>query len=253
MYGTRTIPNINKERTNASTTTLMVSYTFAEDLGFSVILPYQTILNEKVLFRGQYKHQYDGGKYFRETHGFGDIIFMLSKRFTTPFSLTVTGGFKLSNGNINAVDIYDQRFSDNLQISTGTVDPIFAVYSDRTIGPLVASGGVYTRIVLRENIYGYRYGNELNVVSELHYNQNELWFAGIQGHYLLTTRDSYQYGKIARERGGKWLYINPKFGIKLTEEFHVETQLTFPVYQNVNESQLTSKSALTVTGSYHWN
>ncbi|MFQ6604683.1 MAG: hypothetical protein ACE5D8_03915 [Fidelibacterota bacterium] len=231
---------------------LLLSYTFLRNWGLTVVVPYQSVLNEKILFRGQYDEQYDGGKYFREAKGIGDIFFLVSRSFSFYLPVTLSAGIKLSNGSINAVDIYDKRISDNLQIGSGSIDPLLAIYVNQFAGSWVLSGGLYTKISLRENIYGYQFGNELNGLLEGNFVAADDWYGGLQLHYLFTTRDRYEYGKIARDRGGRWLFVAPRFGIHITDELDVEAQFHLPVYQNVNESQLTSDYALTLSLAYRW-
>jgi hypothetical protein len=104
----------------------------------------------------------------------------------------------------------------------------------------VASGGIFTRISNGENIYGYRYGNEIQTLVNLDYIENPLIFGGVQFSYLLTTRDYYEYGKVTRDRGGKSLFFTGKLGIRGTDRLDFEITIQIPVYQNLNESQLTS-------------
>ena len=74
LYGTDPIPNYNKERTLNSSITLIANYGITDYFWITGYLPYKDIVNEKVLFRGQNLNQYDGGKYFREAYGIGDIV-----------------------------------------------------------------------------------------------------------------------------------------------------------------------------------
>ena len=73
-YGDRFIPNYNKERTNNSSLTIISSYGITDHFTISAFFPFRYILNKKVLFRGQNPNLYNGGKYFRESYGLGDVI-----------------------------------------------------------------------------------------------------------------------------------------------------------------------------------
>lgn len=243
LYGTRRIPNINRERTNNTTTSLYLNYGISERFGLTVVFPYRTVTNEKFLFRGQNKDQYDGGKYIRHATGLGDVVVLLNYAPPLPRampSLLISAGVKLANGSITAKDKYGKRFSDNLQIGSGSVDPLFAVSFLQPVSTFELSGGVFTRITTRENIFGYKYGNELHGLLSLDYTAHELFYGGIRANYLLTTRDYYEFGKVTRERGGKWLYVAPRVGIKLLDNLDFEVAVPVAAYQNVNESQLTS-------------
>ena len=74
IYGTRAIPNYNKERTINSSLTLITNYGVTDQFSLTAFFPVRYILNEKVLFRGQNQNQYAGCKYFRESYGLGDVI-----------------------------------------------------------------------------------------------------------------------------------------------------------------------------------
>ncbi len=256
LYESDPIPNINRERTNNSTATFLIRHSISDNFSIIALVPYRSILNEKVLFRGQNPHQSFGGKYFRESGGIGDIILLTSFRLNALNFLpnaVFSAGLKLANGEINAVDVYDERISDNLQVGTGSIDPIASLYISKQLSSFILSAGIFTRISGSENIYGYKYGNELHFLSDIDYTENDLWFGGLQLRYLLTTRDYYEYGKVARDRGGKWLYASPKIGTKITEKLNLELSTSFPLWQFVNESQLTSQYQIQLNTVYRFN
>ena len=255
IYGTSSIPNYNKERTDNSTTTLIVSAGITDKISVSTFIPYRYILNEKVLFRGQYHNQYEGGLYSRESYGIGDIIVQMNYQFDLfngRFPILVGSGLKLANGKINSKDIYDERINDNLQVGSGSIDPIFSIYTNEPFGSFMVSSGLFTRISARENIYGYKYGNELHGLANVDFIGSDYFFGGIQLYYLLSTRDTYEYGKIARDRGGESIYISAKLGIKLTDDFDLELIMQNPIHQNLNESQLTSSNSIQIGTLYRF-
>ena len=185
---------------------------------------------------------YDGGKYFRESYGLGDVILQARVQKTlfksTPLILGL--GVKLSNGKINMTDQFGERISDNLQVGTGTVDPILSLYTSKSIQHYILSGGIFARITNGENIYGYRYGNEIQTLINLDYIESPLIYGGIQFSHLFSTRDYYEYGKVARDRGGRNYFATGKIGTKVTDQLDFEMTLQIPVYQMLNESQLVS-------------
>lgn len=242
IYGSKSIPNYNKERTNSSSLTFITNYGVTNQFSLTAFFPFRYILNEKVLFRGQNDNVYHGGKYFRETYGLGDIILQARYQFLIlhQYPLVVSAGVKLGNGKINGTDEYDDRISDILQVGTGTVDPVFSIYTSKDVSKFVLSGGVFTRITNGENIYGYRYGNELQTLINLDYVDNQLLYGGIQFSHLLTTRDYYEYGKVTRDRGGQSYFITGKLGTRASDQIDFEMTIQVPLYQHLNESQLTS-------------
>ena len=65
-------------------------------------------------------------------------------------------------------------------------------------------------------------------------------YGGIQFSHLFSTRDYYEYGKVARDRGGQNYFITGKLGTKATDRLDFEMTMQIPVYQMLNESQLVS-------------
>lgn len=256
LYGTRSIPNINRERTNSTTAAIFANYGFSNKFSLTAVLPFHAITNEMVLFRGQYQEQYDGGKYVRHTTGLGDIVIMLNyamPRLPILPKIRVSGGVKLANGSIDSKDKYGMRFSDNLQLGSGSIDPIFAIFLSEKVNKWIFSGGILTRISSRGNVYGYKYGNELHGIMGLDYTGNELFHAGMRFSYLLTTRDFYQFGEMTRERGGKWLSLAPKLGLNFWDDLDIEVSIPVAVYQDVNESQLTSSYLIEISAGYRFS
>ena len=194
------------------------------------------------MFRGQNPNLYNGGKYFRESYGLGDVLLQarIQRTFFNEIPIVLGIGVKLSNGKINMTDEFGERISDNLQVGTGTVDPILSIYSSQDIKRLVLSGGIFTRISTGENIYGYKYGNEIQTLINLDYIENHLLYGGLQVSHLLSTRDYYEYGKISRDRGGESYFLTWKIGTKATDNLDFEMTLQMPLHQNLNESQLVS-------------
>lgn len=255
MYGTGPIPNINQEVTTMSTVSVFASYGVTEWFGAAVVIPFRSITNDKILLPGQYDNQYQGGTYIRHAAGLGDVVLMMN--FAPPLpealpGLLFSAGVKLANGSTHAVDEYGNRFADLLQVGSGSLDPIFSVSLSRAFDNLFLSGMLFTRIISRENVYGYKYGNEFQGIFSMEYMHGEKVIAGLSLNHVHTARDYFQYGKIARKRGGTWLYLAPKLGIRATENLSLEARLPLPVYQNVNESQLTSDYQLHVGATYHF-
>lgn len=252
-YGSRAIPNVNRERTDNATTTLFASLGVTGHIGLALAVPFRSVTNEKVLLRGQNPNQYAGGKYVRNASGLGDIVVMLN--YAPLHSAGFPGinfgiGLKLANGSVDAKDQYGERFSDNLQIGSGSVDPILAINGFHRFENLTVSAGVFTRITSRQNIYGYKYGNELHASLSLEYESGDRLYGGVSLKNLITSRDRYQYGQITRERGGKWMYLSPELGFNVLDNLSVEFHLPIVVFQNVNESQLTSDYLVELSTSY---
>ena len=193
------------------------------------------------------------GKYVRHASGLGDILAMLN--YAAPPAAGLPGvnfgvGLKLANGSVDAKDRYGERFADNLQIGSGSVDPVFALNVHHRFETISVTAGVFTRITSRQNIYGYKYGNELHASLSLEYAGEGWLYGGVSLKNLITSRDRYQFGQITRERGGKWMYLSPELGVNVLDNLSIEFHLPIVVFQNVNESQLTSDYLIELSTSY---
>ena len=255
LYGTESIPNINRDRTNNTVVAMYARYGFSDRFSLTAVFPYRRVTNEKVLFRGQNPDQYEGGRYVRHTSGLGDIIFMLNYLLPMPAwapQMVLSGGVKLANGDIDAKDKYGTRITDILQIGSGSVDPVLRFTLAQDVRALVLSAGILTRISSRANVYGYKFGNELQSFLALDYPTGDPFYGGLRLSYLQTSRDHYQYGDITQKRGGSWVYLAPRVGIFLLDNLAFDISIPVAVYQNVNESQLTAPFQIEITASYRF-
>ncbi|MFQ6607359.1 MAG: transporter [Fidelibacterota bacterium] len=243
--------NPNHERTNNSAYMFYLNYSLSNNFSVEALVPWQIVTNEKILFPGQYSHQPQGGKYVRHAQGMGDVVIMGRYQFNIKMAqLSVGLGVKLATGDSEAMDDFGVRISDNLQIGSGTVDPVFLIFSAYPGNKWLFLGNLFSRIPLRENIYGYQYGAESHVNLGVNYDLSDLIFLRGNLNGIFTSRDKYQYGEPEFSRGGRWLYFIPGLGIRLTRMLTMDLQYPFPVYQYVNESQLIPTDLMTVNLSY---
>jgi hypothetical protein len=256
QFGKDPIPNINREQTWLNSGSLFASYGVTEGLSIAAVVPFRNVTNDKYLFPGQHEDQYEGGKYTRHSAGVGDVVVLINfvPKFLVKLPGTViTVGMKLATGSIHAVDRFGTRFSDLLQLGTGSNDPIFSISSTQSWNKLSVTGSFFTRITMQENPYGYKYGDEFQTVLGADYQHNARFFSGFSFNYVFTTRDTFGYGKVARKRGGEWFYFAPRFGMNLKENLSLEMRIPIPLYQNVNESQLVSDYQIQFGTSFHFN
>ena len=245
--------NINKERTKITTYSIYLSYGITEQFSLEAIIPFRLVTNEKILFHGQYSHQPNGGKYIRDADGFGDVV--LIGRYFIPelfdeFQFAVGAGLKLATGDTEAEDIYGQRFSDNLQIGSGTLDPVFTIFAAKPNKNWLTTASALVRISLQENIYGYKYGNEFHLSGGVNYSTSELLFLKNRLNYIYTDRDTYQFGEPAQSRGGQSIYYTPGIGIRAPNGLVFNFEYPIAIYQKVNESQLMSDGFLMLNLNY---
>ncbi|HCR18973.1 MAG TPA: hypothetical protein DIU35_15945 [Candidatus Latescibacteria bacterium] len=256
QFGMDPIPNINKEQTWLNSGSLFASYGVTEGLSIAAVVPFRNITNDKYLFPGQHEDQYEGGKYTRHSAGMGDIVLLVN--FVPNILLKLPGtvitvGIKLATGSVHAVDQYGTRFSDLLQLGTGSYDPVFSISSTQSWNNLSVTGSFFTRFTMQENPYGYKYGDEFQTVLGTDYQHSSRFFGGVSLNHVFTTRDTFGYGKVARKRGGKWFYMAPRFGFNLKDNLSLEARIPIPLYQNVNESQLVSDYQIQFGTSYHFD
>ena len=89
-------------------------------------------------------HQPEGGKYVRHSQGFGDALVMGRYQLNhKKVHMALAAGIKLASGNANATDLYGTRIPDNLQIGSGTVDPVFALFGAYTGMNWIVHGNIF--------------------------------------------------------------------------------------------------------------
>lgn len=187
----------------------------------------------------------------RHSEGFGDALVMGRYQLShKKVHVALAAGVKLASGNSNATDLYGVRIPDNLQIGSGTVDPVFALFGAYSGMNWIFHGNIFSRTPLRENIYGYKYGVETHANLGFNYDFSDLFFIRSHINFINTSRDRYQYGELDFGRGGVWLYFVPGLGIRVTDLITVDFQYPLPIYQFVNESQLVPSNLLTINFSY---
>ena len=228
-----------------------LNYGVSNNFSLEALIPWQAVTNEKILFTGQSSHQPEGGKYVRHSQGFGDALVMGRYQLDhKKVHMALAAGIKLASGNANATDLYGTRIPDNLQIGSGTVDPVFALFGAYTGMNWIVHGNIFSRIPLRENIYGYKYGLETHANMGVNYDLSDLIFLRSHVNVINTSRDRYQYGELDFSRGGLWVYFVPGLGIRVSETITIDLQYPLPIYQFVNESQLVPSDLLTMNFSY---
>ncbi len=248
QYEDRSAPNPNYEKTANTTWVFYLNYGLSEKLFIEGLLPWRKVVNNKFT--------YETRQFIRTTFGFGDAILMGKYRFTIFdewLQGTIGAGVKLATGMLEEPAPDGARISDNLQIGSGTVDPVFSLYLAHFSlnRKWLFSGNIITRISSGDNIYGYKYGNEMQTSFGINYDYSDKILLQSSFEFIYTMRDTDQYGfRVKRERGGKWLYWTPGMGIRLSDMLLMDIQYPITVYQFVNESQLVSDGFLRINLIY---
>ena len=250
QYNSRSAPNPNYEKTVNSTLIYFLNYGLTENLAIEALLPWRKVVNNKFT--------YNSRQFIRMSHGYGDAIIMGKYRFAflEDFAaVTIGAGLKLANGKLEEPDETGNRISDNLQIGSGTIDPVLSLYGSHTSTnlKLLTWLNIIARISTDENIYGYKYGNEIQTSMGMNYDLSDKLFLSSSIELIYTLRDTDQYGyRVKRERGGKWLYWTPGVSLRIRRDFVLDFQYPIAIYQYVNESQLISNGFLRMSLSYDW-
>ena len=249
--GTQPISNPSNERTTSEITALFLNYSITDKFSIETVLPWRRIVNSKIsIVTGS------EGTYIRETSGFSDAIILFKYSdyfFDDQILATFASGLKLATGSVTDLDEDGKVISETLQVGSGTVDPLFSLFLGYPSGRWLYSGSLFTRISVYENIRGYKYGNEFHGRVSVNYDQSDALFFKAGFETVLTKRDTHQYGEPESQRGGKWAYVVPGFGIRFSNNFILDIEYPWTIYYNVNESQLVPDGFLRLSLFYDWS
>ncbi len=251
-----------------------ITYGLSENITFNALIPYKYVYNtreidsslvsgtEGVIFTDR-----------RGSQGLGDIIVMsylrlnfgdlmkfedeewatgddgyddyigkgakmyAGRRQGAAFALAL--GLRLPTGNTDVTDKNGQRLADDLQLGSGTMDPIFGLlYHQRYYRFGWGLSGLY-RISSQENIHHYQYGNEAVAAAYVSYrvNRNLEWVNQLNGNWL--GRDMLN-GVDATNQGGSVMFYTPSLIYVGANNVTVQASAEVPVYRDFNEQQLSS-------------
>jgi len=245
-------PNPSNERTTSEIASLFLSYSVNDKFSVEGVFPWRKIVNSK----NNIDDDFPTGIRIRETSGFSDVIllFKYSDYFFDDQVLATFGiGSKLATGSVTDIDNDEKIISETLQLGTGAVDPLFSFFLGYPRGKWLLSGSLFSRISVYENIRGYKYGNEFHGRMSVNYDKSDALFLKGGLETVLTERDTHQYGEPEIERGGKWAYAVPGFGIRFKNNFILDVEYPWTIYYNVNESQLVPDGFLRLNLFYDWS
>ena len=249
--GTLPISNPSNERTTSEIYALFLNYSVTDKFSVETVLPWRRIVNSKISIVPESE-----GTYIRETNGFSDVIllFKYSDYFLDDQILaTFASGVKLATGSVTDLDEDDKVISETLQVGSGTVDPLFSLFVGYPSGKWLFSGSLFSRLSVYENIRGYKYGNEFHSRISVNYDKSDALFIKAGLETVFTERDTHQYGEPESQRGGKWAYVVPGFGIRFLNNFILDVEYPWTIYYDVNESQLVPDGFLRLNLFYDWS
>jgi hypothetical protein len=174
--------------------------------------------------------------------GYDDYItdgpsFYAGRRQGPVFALAL--GVRLPTGNTDVLGKDGNRLPDELQLGTGTMDPIAGLlYHQRYYRIGWGLSGLF-RMASQENVHHYEQGSELIGTAYLSYRLNRSleWVNQLNGNWL--GRDM-RNGVKMQNSGGSVLFYTPSLIYVGAKNVTVQASAEIPVYRNFNEQQLSS-------------
>jgi hypothetical protein len=169
----------------------------------------------------------------------GNWVFALSNEYAGRrqgpiFALAL--GARLPTGRTDAVDTRGVRLPDNLQLGTGTTDPLAGLlYHQRYYRLGWGLSGLY-RMWSKENINHYQWGNEIIAAAYLSYrlNRNLEWVNQCNGNWM--DHDTYNGARVPN-RAGTVLFYTPSLIYVGAKNVTPQASAEIPVYRDFHESQ----------------
>lgn len=277
---------VNSERTVTLNNTLAfdLSYGVSENITLNAIVPYKYVYNtreiDSALVAGT------PGIFFsdrRGSQGLGDVILMsylrikfgdlirfgdeyyptgddgydeyirrgpstyAGRRQGASFALAL--GLRLPTGSTTTLDENGNRLPNELQLGTGTLDPILGLlYHQRHFRLGWGLSGLY-RFSPSENIHHWAPGEEIVASAYLSYrlNRNLEWVNQLNGDYL---GKSQSRGQAVEGTGGSVLFYTPSLVYVGAKNFTLQASGEIPVYRNFNDVQLSSSYVINLRTAF---
>ncbi|MBI5867558.1 MAG: hypothetical protein HZB43_04610 [candidate division Zixibacteria bacterium] len=283
--GSKETTNSSNSFTLNNTLALDVTYGLSDNITLNAIIPYKYVFNtrrvDSALVSGS------EGIFFtdrRGSQGLGDIVIMsylrihfgrlirfgdeyypsgddgyddyiasgpneYAGRHQGPiFALAL--GARIPTGKTDIADSRNQRLPDNLQLGTGTMDPIGGIlYHQRYYRLGWGLSGLY-RLSSKENIYHYQWGNEIVGSAYLSYRLNRsLEFVNqFNGNWMDT--DTYNYVRVPNA-GGTVVFYTPSLIYVGAKNMTLQASAEIPIYRDFASSQLMSDYIINVRTSFN--
>lgn len=282
--GTKEVSNSTNSFTLNNTLALDITYGLSENITLNAIIPYKYVFNTRRVDSSLVSGT--EGIFFtdrRGSQGLGDIVLMsylrihfgqlvrfgdeyyptgddgyddymsagpneyAGRRQGPVFALAI--GARLPTGKTDIADSRNQRLPDNLQLGTGTMDPIFGLlYHQRYYRLGWGLSGLY-RLSSKENIYHYQWGNEIVGSAYLSYRLNRSleWVNQFNGNWM--DRDTYNYARVPTA-GGTVVFYTPSLIYVGAKNMTLQASAEIPIYRDFASSQLMSDYIINVRTSF---
>lgn|GEM_PF-6360669 len=283
-------PNLERMFTSNNTLAFEAVYGVSKNISLSVLIPFKNIQNtsvaDSVVLLGLSEESPRFFNYSRGSRGLGDVIVMTyfradlgnllrfgdeyypaseddydnyfdaeprmyaGKRQGPVLALAV--GLRLPTGKNDIRDEFGKRLPDDLQLGTGTMDPIVGLlYFQRKFRLGWGLSGLL-RISSQENIYHYQWGSEFIASGYFSYRLTKKleWI----NHFNLTYlgRD-YDEGHAVTNRGARMLMMAPSLIYEAPGGVTLQATAQVPLYRDFNEIQLSSDYIINLRTSYSFD
>lgn len=272
--GAKVVPNSENSFTLNSTLALDLTYGLSENITLNAIVPYKYVHNTRTVDSSLVAGT--PGIFFdqrRGARGIGDLIVMsylrirfgdlirfgdeyyptgddgyddyisaspsvyAGRRQGPVFALAL--GVRLPTGNTDAVDENGQRLPDDLQLGTGTMDPIVGLLYHQRYFRLGWGASGILRVSSQENIHHYEWGDEVIGAAYFSYrlNRNLEWVNQFNGNWL---GRNLKNGAPTDNRGGTIFFYTPSLVYVGTRSVTLQASAEIPIHRDFNERQLSS-------------
>ena len=287
LDGKKLAANNENSFTLNNTLALDISYGLSENVTISALIPYKYVYNtrevDSALVAGT------PGIFFsdrRGSQGLGDIIVMsylrikfgdlvrfgdeyytdgndgyddyigkgpstyAGRRQGPIFALTL--GVRLPTGSTDITDKSGNRLPDELQLGTGTMDPIIGLLYHQRYYRLGWGASTLYRFPSQENIHHYEGSDEFIGAAYLSYRLNRSLEMVHQANGNILGKSSMNGVKVDNS-GGTILFYTPSLVYVGAKNFTLQASAEIPIYRKFNETQLSSDYIINLRTAFNFN
>ncbi len=238
------------KKIQTQTVTVGAQYMFNREWGMAARLPYVTRYIKSV----EHGDDHSLEPHDTRTNSVGDIrLNAIYSGFSADMSSGLTFGLKLPTGQTKARNL-DER---NMQIGTGTTDLLLGAYKMGQFDK-VGKFNWFAQTGLQHALnshQGFRSGDEISAATGIYYNAGS--FLGIKkvAPILQVTgakrlRDS-GFASDSKNSGYSQAFFAPAIELNFTS-FKIYADVEFPIYRNVNGTQLVAQNLYKMILGYNF-
>ena len=281
-------PNLENMFTSNNTFCLEGIYGFSKNISLSVLMPFKTIQNTTVadstILLGLSDQTPRPFNYRRSSRGLGDVILMTYLRANFgnilrfgdeyyPASdddydnygeseqplyagkpqgpvLALALGLRLPTGRNDQTDQFGNRLPDDLQLGSGTMDPIAGLLYFQRMYRIGWGLSGLVRVSSQENIFHYQWGNEFIATGYLSYRLTKRLEWTNQFNFTFLGRDIKDSQPVTN-RGARVLMAAPSLVYETPGGVTLQATAQVPIYRDYNEIQLSSDYIINLRTSFN--